>query len=1223
MFQALRRSPFLTITIIFTATGGILGGQAEEVRNFNLAGSAAVASAAAFEPPSGATGQPDGRLPVGSVTSAEAGIGIGVSVARTYDDAQNVIGWGRHISHFWNREYGSATSAGVHFSYRAEPNQVPNGPGWTSGYNVYDATGGGDWPLLQDVGCTLQGADTAGFGMMPSLAVMDNGRVVMASGWSHLGNGFLGDGSAVRDNMLFYQDAFCGCYYTYGTNAVSIDSLSYRARFISPANGVYARDPIVETQWDGDNTIVHLLLDEGASTQLVGNAYSSDLYYRAAVYFRKVGMDATAGAWSAGQVIDSVWFPWLSMSAAPFPHAGVAVTYTNPSYFGALLNEGHDLDVWCRESPDRGLSWGTAHNITNYTNAIPNDPNHFTAWLETQCLYTSNGDLQVIWTADETSPDPYFDGYDWEYWFEDIYHWSKSVGTIRKVASGTYDDLQDGMWDYCDFGVQACGFGGNNARTIANINISECDNQLYCIWNQIHERASDGWCSPTRPPYNGRVDDCAYTDNPKAIANWEIMMSTTELNNTSLWDAARNLSDTYTPGCGLPGDPDADGLCGDEYKPTVEKYGLNETGLNLTWPMDAVCDLTPSSVPAYSGGYYLNMQYLDDIFPGPSVWSWTTEPRTLNSIKWVRLACVEPVYAPQIEMPREDRVWPQWLEQGQEYRITIPVVNTGNAILHVTNIDVDDFGEGRFDVSETSFEVQCWPNNTAAFDVIIDATGLTEPTWLSALATVESDAANRPSYTIMFYLLAADYVEEVKRDTVVTDVNMFDPFFAPQGECVALSVSNHGEMGLDESRMGRVNLDYVESGLECGTRNADAHYLKSGSAFVIVADDASGSNALVTSSFGLVDQAAVYSWDPVFALGGMTSGTHVSPHDVQYYSTYTGRIVNRDTTIAIERTYYAPLSSDPVNEVNNFVVALTKVYSADGNAHGHVTVGDIYDWNVPSDSVGRNNSSIGKYDMLYFVGTDTMSSTACQSNEQRYAVAVFGGGWDGSQGMTDVCLMNETKDYYACSALPQHLMKDTTHYRNGTPLEPAQPNPEVWWEETSVPGVNAAPPELQNTDQGVWLTYRHDHSLGAQDTLVYWVILTTVRAGTLTDLENQVQYAGNWFGREVLGCEEEDCCHGLVGDANGSGTEVPTIGDISALIDAKFISSQPCGEILPCIAEADVNQSGGCNPTCDDVTIGDISRLIDLLFISQCLESQPLEECLMECLLCNSQGWWH
>jgi len=80
------------------------------------------------------------------------------------------------------------------------------------------------------------------------------------------------------------------------------------------------------------------------------------------------------------------------------------------------------------------------------------------------------------------------------------------------------------------------------------------------------------------------------------------------------------------------------------------------------------------------------------------------------------------------------------------------------------------------------------------------------------------------------------------------------------------------------------------------------------------------------------------------------------------------------------------------------------------------------------------------------------------------------------------------------------------------------------------------------------------------------------------------------------------CCQGHVGDVNMSGDDVPTIGDISVLIDHLFIS----GLDLECIEEADINQSGGTYPTYDDLTISDVSVLIDHLFIS----GQPLAECL-------------
>jgi hypothetical protein len=71
------------------------------------------------------------------------------------------------------------------------------------------------------------------------------------------------------------------------------------------------------------------------------------------------------------------------------------------------------------------------------------------------------------------------------------------------------------------------------------------------------------------------------------------------------------------------------------------------------------------------------------------------------------------------------------------------------------------------------------------------------------------------------------------------------------------------------------------------------------------------------------------------------------------------------------------------------------------------------------------------------------------------------------------------------------------------------------------------------------------------------------------------------------------CCVGKVGDVNGDGGEVPTIGDITVLIDHLFINQSPVG----CIQEADVNQSGGRYPAADDITIGDISTLIDIMFM--------------------------
>jgi hypothetical protein len=85
------------------------------------------------------------------------------------------------------------------------------------------------------------------------------------------------------------------------------------------------------------------------------------------------------------------------------------------------------------------------------------------------------------------------------------------------------------------------------------------------------------------------------------------------------------------------------------------------------------------------------------------------------------------------------------------------------------------------------------------------------------------------------------------------------------------------------------------------------------------------------------------------------------------------------------------------------------------------------------------------------------------------------------------------------------------------------------------------------------------------------------------------------IGALEVGCDQ--CCIGRVGDANGSGDDEPTIGDVSVLIDAKFIAVS-CDGLIECLTEGDINQSGGSYPTCNDITIGDVSMLIDYLFIT-------------------------
>ncbi len=118
----------------------------------------------------------------------------------------------------------------------------------------------------------------------------------------------------------------------------------------------------------------------------------------------------------------------------------------------------------------------------------------------------------------------------------------------------------------------------------------------------------------------------------------------------------------------------------------------------------------------------------------------------------------------------------------------------------------------------------------------------------------------------------------------------------------------------------------------------------------------------------------------------------------------------------------------------------------------------------------------------------------------------------------------------------------------------------------------------------------------------------TKQDGTIDTEANTVILAGiDSFSRWTIGPAETGCCVGRVGDANGLGGDEPTIGDVSVMIDAKFIGGS-CEGTIVCLQEGDINQSGGSDPGCGDITIGDISILIDYLFITG--PSLGLNDCL-------------
>jgi len=404
-------------------------------------------------------------------------------------------------------------------------------------------------------------------------------------------------------------------------------------------------------------------------------------------------------------------------------------------------------------------------------------------------------------------------------------------------------------------------------------------------------------------------------------------------------------------------------------------------------------------------------------------------------------------------------------------------------------------------------------------------------------------------------------------------------YTGPAGsEFVALAVSNFGEIG--QAGAGGVNMDFTACGLECGTRHADSVYLYSASPFLLEADD-THTNISIACSYGQTTPSKPYAWTPVaFDTAAIRHSLGCAIQNVKIC----GKFVSPDGHFGAELFQVNPVNRSYSSTAITF---LTRVYPVDGLDHPHVTVGWVENWNVPSDRIDSNLSRTYEYgEMLYLQGSDTAGGSSCLANDSRFATSTILWAFSGNPTQSNMCGGNIQQERTVVGSA--NLLEDVAG--PGFP----QPDRAAWW---NMIAANEGRHIADSTgDLAVWNTAVYDYTVNRSDTVYFWTVLASSYSSSSDDMFSTRTSGVTAITSYAIDCYASGCGGGMVGDANGLGGEIPTIGDISTLIDANFISGN-CASIS-CLDEADINRSGGCNPTCGDITIGDIAMLIDYLFIT-------------------------
>jgi len=917
------------------------GWKAAQYNTMNSRSKLAGAEKTGFSEPSNQTGSSQ-SLGFDGIKSTSPGLPIGTT---THDFQHNCrtnrqIDWRgtQSIHMIWFKQTTYGTGA--------------NSDGGT-GYEVWDSETG--WLAFEGAeggGCNLHAPGGNNFSGYIGLDVDTEGKSVIT-------NHAQEDGVTMRPTV-WYDFAPINCNFSpykriipdsLGKHGLPIDQIN--------ANEYFFLWPSMEYQvWDGD-TVTHVVAHQSRAG--LGDPEMSK-------YFRRIGSD-TLGSWeyppmifdtvpvigefvTASRISGKVAIVWLAPPGAyPGSPESMIRDWVDP---GLGVNQRTN-DVYYMISNDMGASWESKANASAYDSTTGG----YLAHGDVSALIDSKDTLHILWPARVIVPSTNGLGEYTNFWGSRLLHWDENTQEIRVVKDANWDIADDAIND------STCDGGAWNEMSIVKPQISECDNKFYAIFVQFLDL------------YNGNYADCANLRwggaGYSGTANGELYVAVSS-NGGYNWDLARNLTNSPSPSCDTA--YNTTNPCESDQYPAMSRYGMD---ISLGGDFQDAPIVDPSG--NYAGDFYLDVEYINDKFPG-SVFQdagvWTTNP-----VKWFRLPCVEPVPNPYLVVSPAEIAEPTWTKPGVQKDTSLLFENLGNAELHISAISIQYVsGSNWLGLSELGpLNISHLSPNNHAIDVYLNANMAitTAPHVYSASIVIEHDGLG---------------MNQVPVTLIIADTVQFPEVASVRTSCTRLAFSNAGnfaDQGASEGNGGNggFSLNYFN---DCDTTEnragQDNHagvYLYDGSPFIA---RMKGGQPVLDCYMYNADWLRNDGFRP---LEGIFADSTTYP-DYQYG--YSGEFLTSDSAIGLECEYFAPIDPDSCD----FVVMKQRIYNRTAATISNIYVGDLMDWDIPSDSGSENGSD---YDAalktMYMYGAeygpDSLPNNDCVSENQRYGGFSYYGGF--------------------------------------------------------------------------------------------------------------------------------------------------------------------------------------------------------------------------------------